>query len=132
MQLMPGWRALLLVAAGGAAGSICRYFLGGLIARRFGSWFPFATITINVTGSFLIGVAVSMLLVHRTPGAEALRLALCVGFLGGYTTFSTFEMETYSLVTSGRAWFALSNVLLSVIAGFCAVCAGMFVGSALK
>ena len=112
----------LLILLGGGAGSLARYFAGTAIMTRFTPRFPLGTIIINITGSFLIGLIMT-LLTERFQH-ENLRLALVVGFLGGYTTFSSFEWETYSAVREGAFWIGLANVLGSVLFGYAAVWLG--------
>jgi CrcB protein len=82
-----------LVMLGGAAGSLARYVAGGAIMNRFGGRFPLGTLVINVTGSFFIGLLM-VLFTERFQPHPHWRLLLVVGFLGGYTTFSSFEYET--------------------------------------
>lgn len=115
----------VLVAAGGALGALARFVLarwvGGLVDTRF----PLGTFVINVSGSFLLGVVGTLAAERIVPNADALRLALGVGFLGAYTTFSTFELETHGLLDDG-SWIAASaNVVLSVVLGLVAVRAGI-------
>ncbi|MBL8536354.1 MAG: fluoride efflux transporter CrcB [Hyphomonadaceae bacterium] len=102
---------LLLVALGGAAGSLARYGLGMLIARAAGVGFPWGTLTVNVLG----GIAMGVLAARVGPEQEGLRLALGVGFLGGFTTFSAFSIEAVRLLQhqpgAGLAYVAASVVL---------------------
>jgi len=116
----------LLVLVGGAIGSLARYTAGLALTERFGSRFPIATMTINVTGSFLIGVIMT-LITERYPGDLNWRPLLVTGFLGGYTTFSSFEWETYAAVRHGGLWIGVANVVGSVTLGYLAV----WLGSAL-
>jgi CrcB protein len=112
----------LVILIGGGTGSLARYAAGAAITSRFGSRFPLGTMVINVTGSFLIGLIMT-LLSERQPHPYW-RMALVVGFLGGYTTFSSFEWETFSAVRSGGFWIGLSNVAGSVVLGYAAVWMG--------
>jgi fluoride exporter len=112
----------LLVMLGGGFGSLARYLAGTLITSRFASLFPMGTMVINVTGSFLIGLLMT-LLSERLPHPYW-RLLLVVGFLGGYTTFSSFEWETFSAVRGGGLWIGLTNVVGSVALGYAAVWLG--------
>lgn len=114
---------VLLVALGSAAGGVARYLVGTLIPAVGG--YPFATLSVNVAGSFLIGLFSGLLarLVGGTS-AEALRLVLVVGFCGGFTTFSTFSNETLRLVESSHYLVAALYVLASVLAGILAVFLG--------
>ena len=111
---------------GGAVGSLARYTAGLALVERFGSRFPIATMTINVTGSFLIGLIMTII-TERFPGDLNWRPLLVTGFLGGYTTFSSFEWETYTAVRHGGFWIGAANVVGSVGLGYGAV----WLGSAL-
>ncbi len=113
----------LLVMLGGAAGSLARYVAGMAIMARLGGRFPLGTLVINVTGSFLIGLLMA-LFTERFHPHPYWRLLLVVGFLGGYTTFSSFEYETYSAVRAGSPWMGLINVVASVAMGYAAVWLG--------
>jgi CrcB protein len=116
----------LLILIGGGAGSLARYLAGAAIMTRLAARFPLGTMVINVTGSFLIGLIMT-LLTERFQPHEYWRLTLVVGFLGGYTTFSSFEWETYSAVRDGAFWIGLANVLGSVLFGYVAVWLGALV-----
>jgi fluoride exporter len=113
----------LMVMVGGAIGSLARYLLGNAIMGRMGVRFPLGTVVINITGSFLIGFIMTMFTERLTPHPNW-RLLLVVGFLGGYTTFSSFEWETMGLVKDGARWLGLLNVAGSVLAGYFAVWLG--------
>ncbi|HEY8369809.1 MAG TPA: fluoride efflux transporter CrcB [Thermodesulfobacteriota bacterium] len=120
----------LLVALGGAIGSLLRVLASQALAQRFGVGFPYGTFAVNVTGSFLIGVAAGVLAprLSLAPGAWAL---LVPGFLGGYTTFSAFEMETLSLLRGGAPGRALLYVGASVVIGLFACWTGLRLASRL-
>ncbi|HTP32216.1 MAG TPA: fluoride efflux transporter CrcB [Candidatus Acidoferrales bacterium] len=113
----------LVVLVGGGAGSLARFVAGSAIASIFGSRFPVGTMVINTTGCFLIGLIMTTLTERWQPHPNW-RLALVVGFLGGYTTFSSFEWETFAAVRGGALWIGLANVLGSVALGYAAVWAG--------
>ena len=113
----------VMVLVGGAAGSLARFVVGTAIMTRVGGRFPWGTIFINITGSFLIGFLMT-LLTERLQPHPYWRLALVVGFLGGYTTFSSFEWETYAAVREGGFWIGLTNVAGSVMLGYAAVWLG--------
>lgn len=114
----------LAVAAGSALGGCLRYFLGGSNLGRAYAPFPAATLVINVTGSFILGFFLT-LAAERVNVSPHLKLAMAVGFVGAYTTFSTFEYETARLVEESHLVPALLNVLLSVAVGFVAVWVGI-------
>lgn len=116
----------LIVFLGGGLGSMTRYIAGTLIMTRYGGLFPLGTFVINVTGSFLIGLLMT-LMTERWHLDPSWRLALVVGFLGGYTTFSSFEYETYRAVRDGAQWMGLLNVTASVLLGYVAVWMGALV-----
>jgi fluoride exporter len=113
----------LVVMAGAAAGGLARYLAGAAIMERFGGRFPLGTLVINVTGSFLIGVLMPLLTERGQPHPNW-RLLLVVGFLGGYTTFSSFAWETYQAMRSGDTWVAVVNAFGSLALGMAAVWMG--------
>jgi len=102
---------------------LARYVAASAIMARFGGRFPMGTFVINVTGSFLIGFLMTML-TERFNLDPNWRLLLVVGFLGGYTTFSSFEWETYTAVRDGGLWIGMLNVVSSVMLGYIAVSLG--------
>lgn len=116
----------IMVLLGGATGSLIRYILGTAIMTRLGPRFPVGTFVINVSGSFLIGLLMTLLTERFQPNPNW-RLLLVVGFLGGYTTFSSFQWETLSLVKDGGRWLGLLNVIGSVVLGYAAVWLGSVV-----
>jgi CrcB protein len=112
---------LLMVGMGGFAGSVCRYIISGLSQRLFDDpFFPYGTITVNVAGCFLIGLLGGLSETRQffTPEIRALIL---IGFLGGFTTFSTFGYEIFTLSRDGQFVSALTNLMLHIIFGFSAV-----------
>lgn len=113
----------LLVLLGGGVGSLARYTAGMAITERFGSRFPIGTMAINVTGSFLIGLVMTII-TERHPNDLNWRPLLVTGFLGGYTTFSSFEWETYAAARHGGFWIGAANVVGSVALGYAAVYVG--------
>ena len=122
-------RELALVAVGSAVGGVLRYGVGVAIAARWASPFPAATLLVNVTGSFLLGM-LATLLMGRADEAE-LRLLLLVGLCGGYTTFSSFSLETVRLVQRGEAGIAAVYVLASVVLSILGLAAGVLAMRAL-
>ena len=117
----------LLVVLGGSAGCLLRYLAGTAIMTRYGGRFPLGTLVINVTGSFLIGLLMTVL-TDRAPSNANLRPLLVVGFLGGYTTFSSFEWESYAAIREGGFWIGLTNLMGSVVLGYAAVWLGAMLG----
>ena len=110
----------LIIGIGGFLGAITRYTVSVWIGQRWGRTFPMGTFFINVSGSFLIALVMS-LSIERFMINPQWRLFLAVGFLGAYTTFSTFEFETGNLLRDGEWMIAGLNVVLSVAAGFIAL-----------
>lgn len=110
----------LIIGVGGFLGAVTRYAVSLWIGQRWGRIFPLGTFFINVSGSFLIALVMS-LSTERLMLNPQWRLFLAVGFLGAYTTFSTFEFETGNLLRDGEWMIAGLNVVLSVVAGFIAL-----------
>ncbi|MBF0515839.1 MAG: fluoride efflux transporter CrcB [Nitrospirae bacterium] len=120
----------LIIGIGGFLGAISRYALAMWITDKWGRVFPLGTFAINVSGSFLIGLVMSILAARNIIDPQW-RLFTVVGFLGGYTTFSAFEFEIGSLLKQGESFTAMLYVLLSVIVGFIALRIGDVVGKAI-
>ncbi len=119
----------LLVALGGALGSVARYWVG-IWAAPVSRGLPVGTIGINIAGSFLIGFVGTLTLAHgRHPWPEGARIFVMVGFCGGFTTFSSFSLQTFDLLRGGAWGRALLNVGVSVVLCLAAVAAGHAVGS---
>jgi CrcB protein len=114
---------IIIIGIGGFLGAIARYGAALWIGQRWGRTFPLGTFIINISGSFLIGLLMS-LFTERFMVNPQWRLLFVVGFLGAYTTFSTFEYETGALLRDGEWLIAMLNVILSVIVGFMALKAG--------
>jgi CrcB protein len=110
----------LVIGVGGFVGAIARYVLAVWIGQRWGRSFPLGTFVINVSGSFLIGLLMTLMAERFTENPQW-RLLLVVGFLGAYTTFSTFEYETGALLKDGEWLYAGVNVIGSVFVGFMAL-----------
>lgn len=104
---------LVAIAAGGALGAVMRFSVSNAVYAWLGRGFPYGTLSVNFIGSFLIGIAFILLTERLTLGSE-LRAFILIGFLGAFTTFSTFSLETLALLQQGLLIKALLNILLSV------------------
>lgn len=117
----------VLVGLGGLVGSLARYWLAGIMQRLTGSDFPMGTLTVNVLGSFVVGV-VMMLSLERGLLSPDMRLLLAVGLCGGFTTMSTFSYETVALLRDGEMALAFGNLGATLGMCFLAVWLGSLVG----
>ncbi len=122
---------ILFVGFGGAIGAIARYLVNLSPIANIFEKFPLPTLVINVLGSFLIGFCL-IVLTDRIEVSDNFRLAVIVGFLGAFTTFSTFEMETYGLLKERLVISAFLYILLSVFVSFAALLAGVWLGRIMK
>ncbi len=119
--------AVLWVGLGGFLGANARYLLGGWVASRYGAAFPYGTFVINVTGSFILGFFLAFAQ-DRVWVAPSARLLFAVGFVGAYTTFSTFEYESVRLLQDREMLLAAVYLFGSVLTGGVATIAGMALG----
>lgn len=115
-----------VIAVGGALGAMARYWVGGIVAARLGGVFPYGTLVINATGSLVLGFFMAM--ASERLLSPNWRLLVAIGFAGAYTTFSTFEYETYMLIEEGSWLRAVANVVLSVGICFTALAGGIVLG----
>jgi CrcB protein len=118
---------LLIIAIGGAFGAVLRFVSSNGVYSWLGRDFPYGTLFVNVSGSLLMGF-LYILLFERMSNAPELRALLLVGFLGAFTTFSTFSIETLNLVEQGNLLVAGANILLSVVLCLAAVWLGVLLG----
>jgi fluoride exporter len=113
---------MIMLMVGGAVGTVLRYWIGRWFNQQpWGRDLPYGTLFINVTGSFILGFAAVVILERLPPEHQGWYLLIGTGFCGGYTTFSTFEWETFRLIRDGSLLPALYNVFVSVFFGFIAV-----------
>jgi CrcB protein len=119
---------LLLIAAGGALGSVARFLLTAFVLRVSGSLFPLGTFAVNLAGCIVFGV-IAGAAEHRLPLAPGTRLFLLVGLLGGFTTFSSYAFESFALVREGQFLWASINIAGQVVAGLAGVWAGYVLAS---
>jgi CrcB protein len=119
-----------MIALGGAMGAIARYQLTTMIQSRMPSAFPWGTFVVNVSGCLVMGVVMT-LLAERFVAQPNWRFLIPIGFIGAYTTFSTFEFETYRAVTDGAWLVGGLNVVASVLAGYVALWLGIALARAL-
>ncbi len=120
-------RTILFLALGGAAGTLSRYWLSGLTHRLFGSGFPFGTMAVNLLGCLLFGMVWGLFESRVYLGAEA-RLFALTGFLGAFTTFSTYMFESAGLLRGGQLVLALVNMAGQTLAGLALVLTGLALG----
>ena len=115
---------LLLIGAFGAVGTLARYGLQGVVQIKMGTTFPYGTLLINLTGCFFLGL-IGQLLLNRVIVSPEWRVAIAIGFFGGYTTFSSFGWETAKMLEAGEWLRASTYVLTSVILGLLLSAAGI-------
>lgn len=124
--------AYLWIALGGALGSLMRYGIGGLVSQRFGETFPFGTLTVNIAGSFIIGFlgALASSEGRLSPAARVFATQFFMtGVCGGFTTFSSFSLQTLNLMRDGEWLYAGGNILLSVALCLIATWLGFMLGA---
>lgn len=125
----------LYVFLGGGLGAVCRYLATTALGARFGMMFPFGTLFVNTLGSFLMALIMGVLLTMAKANnllAEPLRLLLTVGFLGGFTTFSSFSLETLTLIRSGSIVLAITNIAANVLLGLIAALLGLYLAAMIQ
>ena len=120
-------KQVLAIAAGGALGSVLRFWMSGWVSGMLGRGFPYGTLVVNASGSLLMGF-LYVLLIDRFNMSVEWRAALLIGLLGGFTTFSSFSIETLNLFEMGESLKALLNILLSVGVCITATWLGVIIG----
>jgi fluoride exporter len=118
---------LVMIAVGGALGSVTRYLVDGWVLDRLGTSFPIGTLTVNLTGAFVLGLLAALTIDRSVLPAE-IRGPVMIGFIGAYTTFSTLMLESWRLVEGGEAIAGAANLVGSVVLGVVAVVGGLTVG----
>ena len=121
----------LLISAGAMLGANARYWVGEWAAQKWGVNFPYGTFIINFTGSLLLGFFLT-LATERLMIDPRLRILIAVGFLGAYTTFSTYTYESFNMIFNGQWFPGLINLFGSTLLGFLAVGLGVFVGKTVQ
>ena len=116
----------LYVALGGAGGAVGRYALMSVLGRWLGFGFPYGTLVVNVLGSFAMGILVALLARYLPPAQNEIRALVAVGFLGAFTTFSSFSLDVVTLYERGEWNVALFYIGLSVVACVMALMAGLY------
>lgn len=116
---------LAAVAGGGALGSVARYLTGSVLGKWAGTGFPWGTLTVNILGSFLMGVVVETIALKFSVSQEV-RAFLAVGILGGFTTFSSFSLDAALLIQRGQLGAAFAYVSVSVVAGLAALFGALY------
>ena len=119
---------LLLIAVFGAVGTLARYGLQGVVQIKMGSTFPYGTLLINLTGCFFLGL-IGQITLNRIIVTPEVRMAIAVGFFGGYTTFSSFGWETAKMLEAGEWLWATAYVAASVVFGVILSAAGIRVAT---
>lgn len=121
---------ILWISIGAVLGANLRYWVGDWAAQRFGSGFPYGTMLVNLTGSFLLGFVISLTFEHFIIDPR-LRILLTIGFLGSYTTFSTFAYESVTLISQGQWGLGIFNLLGSSLLGALFAVLGIWLGKIL-
>jgi CrcB protein len=120
----------ILIAIGGAAGALARFVIDSTISQRAGGAFPWGTFVVNLSGSFVLGILFA-LTVDRGVLPASVRAPVMIGFIGAYTTFSTFMLESWRLVEDGAIGLAFANLVGSTTLGLVAVFVGLVIGRAI-
>jgi CrcB protein len=120
-----------LIAIGGALGSVARFWVGTTIAGRMGTRFPFGTLVVNISACLIIGLSVEILSRHTSLN-PSWRYLVPIGFIGAYSTFSTFEWEIFANLSNGAFWIAILYLTVSLVSGLIAVALGAALARAIS
>ena len=123
-------QTFLMISLGAILGANCRYWLGGWAAQRFGTDFPYGNLIINLSGSFILGLFMAFV-IDRFLVDPQWRILITIGFLGSYTTFSSYTYESANLMLNGQVWLGLLNLFGSSFLGGLAVLLGIWLGRAI-
>lgn len=130
MSLVPTYRrvvTILSIGVGGFLGAIARYLVDGFVVARTGATFPWGTLVVNLTGSFVLGLLFALSIERGVLPAD-IRAPLLIGFIGAYTTFSTLALESWRLFENGSYALGLANLVGSMALGILAVVGGLLLG----
>jgi fluoride exporter len=114
---------ILSIGLAGFAGTLLRYWLSGVVAKRYGETFPYGTLAVNLVGCFVIGF-LFYVFYDRALGSPLIRTTIFIGLLGGFTTFSSYGLQTFTLLRDGELFLALANILASNVIGLALVWVG--------
>jgi fluoride exporter len=118
-------RVWLLIFLGGGVGSMVRFAVSLFLTNRFGTGFPYGTLSVNICGSFMLGIIIALCGERVNVLSEEWRFLLAVGFCGGFTTFSTLSLELFTMLQSGRVLPALVYIGVSLVCGIASIGAGL-------
>jgi len=121
---------IALIGLAGLVGTLCRYWLSGVVARRYGETFPAGTLAVNAAGCFLVGLLFYLMQERYVVGQTA-RTVVMIGFIGGFTTFSSYGLQTFTLLREGEFGHAALNVAASNVLGLLLVWVGYSLGKLL-
>ena len=123
-------REIVLIAVSGAMGSVCRYLVSGWSYSLLGDRFAYGTLVVNIIGCFLVGFIMEVGIISEAF-SRATRIAITIGFLGAFTTFSTLGYETIRYIEDGAMWLAFANVASHIVLGGLAVWVGLIAGKSM-
>jgi len=122
---------IIYIGCGGFFGAVSRFLVSGYANKLCGKGFPYGTLTVNVAGSFLLGM-ISFLAISRDMMSDNVRVMITVGFLGAFTTFSTFSYETFNLIKEGSYYLSLMNIVTNILICLAAVALGVLAATLIE